>query len=148
MTCDAARRLLASCGQEHVLKYWESLGGDERKALLKQVSAISAGDTLRCMKALSAKGAAAVSAAGGRAPKVAVPTRALKAKWTAAGERELRAGRVAALLVAGGQGSRLGYDGPKGAYPIGPVTGKPLFWYHAKKYLPRSFDTAKASPGT
>ena len=146
MTCDAAKKLLASCGQEHVLKYWGSLGSEARKALLKQVSAISAGDTLRCMKALSSKGSAAVSAAGGRAPKVAVPTRALKAKWTAAGEKELRAGRVAALLVAGGQGSRLGYDGPKGAYPIGPLTGRPLFWYHARKILAKKLQYGKSVP--
>ncbi|MBR1920560.1 MAG: UDPGP type 1 family protein, partial [Kiritimatiellae bacterium] len=56
----------------------------------------------------------------------------------AAGEKELKAGRVAALLVAGGQGSRLGYDGPKGCYPIGPVTLAPLFYFHARKILARS----------
>jgi UDP-N-acetylglucosamine/UDP-N-acetylgalactosamine diphosphorylase len=36
-------------------------------------------------------------------------------------------GKVAAFTVAGGQGSRLGYDGPKGCFPGGAVTGKPLF---------------------
>ena len=39
------------------------------------------------------------------------------------------------MLVAGGQGSRLGYDGPKGCYEIGPVSGAPLFEIHAKKLL-------------
>ena len=53
----------------------------------------------------------------------------------AAGEAELAAGRVGVLLVAGGQGSRLGFDGPKGAYPIGPITGAPLFYFHARKVL-------------
>ncbi len=51
----------------------------------------------------------------------------------AAGEDALRAGRVGLFLVAGGQGTRLGFDGPKGAYPIGPITGKTLFAYHAEK---------------
>ncbi len=50
-----------------------------------------------------------------------------------AGEEALRAGRVGLFLVAGGQGTRLGFDGPKGAYPIGPITGKTLFEYHSEK---------------
>jgi UDP-N-acetylglucosamine/UDP-N-acetylgalactosamine diphosphorylase len=48
-----------------------------------------------------------------------------------AGERMLRDGRVAAVLLAGGQGSRLGFDGPKGALPFTPITGRMLFWQHA-----------------
>jgi len=50
-----------------------------------------------------------------------------------AGEEALRAGKVGVFLVAGGQGTRLGFDGPKGAYPIGPITGKSFFMYHADK---------------
>lgn len=43
----------------------------------------------------------------------------------------LSQGAVGFLLVAGGQASRLGYDGPKGDYPLGPVTGRTLFAWHA-----------------
>ena len=43
------------------------------------------------------------------------------------------AGRVAAFTVAGGQGTRLGYDGPKGTYPVTPVTEKTLFQVFAEK---------------
>ena len=50
-----------------------------------------------------------------------------------AGEEALRAGRVAAFVVAGGQGTRLGYDGPKGTYPVTPVLKKPLFQVFAEK---------------
>ena len=54
------------------------------------------------------------------------------AAWSA-GSAALRAGRVAAFTVAGGQGTRLGYDGPKGTYPVTPVTGKTLFQVFAEK---------------
>src|SRR5208283_645037 len=52
-----------------------------------------------------------------------------------AGAEALRSGRVAAFTVAGGQGTRLGYDGPKGTFPVTPVKGKPLFRVFAEKIL-------------
>lgn len=58
------------------------------------------------------------------------------AKWDAAwdaGSTAIQAGRVAAFTVAGGQGTRLGYDGPKGTYPVTPVTEKTLFQVFAEK---------------
>ena len=51
------------------------------------------------------------------------------------GEEALRRGEVAALVVAGGQGTRLGFDQPKGMFPVGPVTNKSLFQIHAEKVL-------------
>lgn len=49
------------------------------------------------------------------------------------GEKVLRAGRVAVLVVAGGQGTRLGFDGPKGVFPITPIKKKSLFQVFAEK---------------
>lgn len=56
----------------------------------------------------------------------------LYSRATELGERMLREGKVACLTVAGGQGTRLGFDGPKGTYPITPVLGKTLFQYFAE----------------
>lgn len=55
-----------------------------------------------------------------------------KAAWDA-GSAAIQAGRVAAFTVAGGQGTRLGYDGPKGTYPVTPVAAKTLFQIFAEK---------------
>lgn len=55
-----------------------------------------------------------------------------KEAWES-GEQALRDGRVGLVLVAGGQGTRMGFDGPKGAFPIGPVSGRSLFAFHAEK---------------
>jgi UDP-N-acetylglucosamine/UDP-N-acetylgalactosamine diphosphorylase len=51
------------------------------------------------------------------------------------GESLLHRGEVGVMIVAGGQGSRLGFDGPKGTYPIGSITGFSLFYFHARKVL-------------
>jgi UDP-N-acetylglucosamine/UDP-N-acetylgalactosamine diphosphorylase len=56
-------------------------------------------------------------------------------KMAEIGERTLRAGKVCALLVAGGQGSRLGFEGPKGFFQISPVMNKSLFQLHCEKIL-------------
>ena len=50
-------------------------------------------------------------------------------------EDAIAAGRVAFLVVAGGQGTRLGFDHPKGMFPIGPISKKTLFQLHAEKVL-------------
>ena len=49
------------------------------------------------------------------------------------GEDALAAGEVGVILVAGGSGTRLGFDGPKGTFPIGPVSSASLFQIHAEK---------------
>lgn len=49
------------------------------------------------------------------------------------GRELLRASQVGFVLVAGGQASRLGFEAPKGAYPIGPVSATPLFAFHAHR---------------
>ncbi len=49
------------------------------------------------------------------------------------GEQVLIEGKVAVVLVAGGQGTRLGFEGPKGFYEMGPVSRKSLFQLHAEK---------------
>ena len=53
---------------------------------------------------------------------------------------------MAAFLVAGGQGTRLGFDGPKGAYEIGPVTRRTLFQLHAEKIAALSRRAGKTVP--
>ena len=132
-----AKKMLDKCGQGHVLAWWNKLSKKGQNALIEQVGKIDPKSLAYCQKALKA-GTTAIDNSKGKAPKVAVLKGKKLADAVALGEKELKAGRVAALLVAGGQGSRLGYDGPKGCYSIGPVTGAPLFYFHARKILARS----------
>lgn len=140
-----AEKLLKSCGQEHVLAYWKNLSKSERANLLMQIAKIDPKSIKYCQTALK-QGGEVVDNSKGKAPKVANLKGAALKRAIAAGERELASGRVAALLVAGGQGSRLGYDGPKGCYSIGPITGAPLFYFHARKILARSIRYGASIP--
>ena len=85
-----------------------------------------------------------------RSPSIACPTptpsgsRAGQAAEL--GEAALAAGEVAVVVVAGGQGTRLGFDGPKGTFPIGPVSEASLFQIHAEKVLALSRRHERAIP--
>lgn len=133
MTFKQAEELLARHGQGHVLRFWNRLDAAARAALLGQVAEIDFGEVAR-MRQMLKSGDVAGHVTPRPAP-VAKWDRQTYAESLAAGEEQLRKGRVAVLLVAGGQGSRLGYEGPKGAYGIGPVSGKPLFHFHARKIV-------------
>ncbi len=146
MTYEQAVALLKRNGQEQILRFWKKLSAAERKALLAQIATIDFKEVKRCQGILADKGAGSVKKGKPTAPKVAELKGAALKKAVAAGERELAAGRVGALLVAGGQGSRLGFDGPKGAYSIGPVTGASLFYFHARKILAASIKYATRIP--
>lgn len=63
-----------------------------------------------------------------------------------AGEQLLREGKVAAILVAGGQGTRLGFEHPKGMFPLGPVSDQTLFQIHFEKLLARGRRYGKSIP--
>ena len=140
-----AKKMLDKCGQGHVLTWWNKLSKKGQNALLEQIGKIDPKSLAYCQKALKA-GTTAIDNSKGKAPKVAVLKGKKLADAVALGEKELKSGRVAALLVAGGQGSRLGYDGPKGCYSIGPITGAPLFYFHARKILARTIRYGRTIP--
>ncbi len=125
--------------QAHVLIYWNKLSDDSQHQLLHQLSLIDFGLMERLYReSIVHKKKPDISAL---APAEIITLAHQRehpeeiAKMIAHGEEELRAGKIAAVLVAGGQASRLGFDKPKGEYPIGPVSGKSLFQLHAEKLL-------------
>jgi len=131
-----ARRRLTEYGQQHVLRFWPALNDIERNALLAQIESID----FPLMKRLTDQWVhkePAPETFRHLAPipiiPRPVPGRTDAADAREAGEAALRAGRVGLFLVAGGQGTRLDFAGPKGAYPIGPVSGRSLLAFHAEK---------------
>jgi len=126
-------------GQGQVFAFFERLGPDEQRRLLEEAAEIDLAEIERLTRTLLAKNAAAGVDLVGLAPASyeALPEHGGAAsEWAnakVAGEEALRAGRVAAFTVAGGQGTRLGYDGPKGTFPVTPVKHKTLFQVFAEK---------------
>jgi len=58
-----------------------------------------------------------------------------KSEWTEIGLQNLAQGKLACVIMGGGQGTRLGYDAPKGTYPIGALTGMSLFEIFVKRVM-------------
>lgn len=135
-------QLIASfraAGQGHVFAFWDFLPPSERAALANQAAEIDLAEVDRLNQSLVfKKGGAGVDLAElAPAPCTRLPENggdpALWAAARATGEAALRAGRVAAFTVAGGQGTRLGYDGPKGTFAVTPLRKKSLFQVFAEK---------------
>lgn len=134
MNVSDASVLLSSHGQAHALAFWDQLDDAQRGSLMEQIEALDF-EAIATMQKLLASPPEA-EAAGAMAPApVLEMTDAEKAEYAKVGEVALRAGKVGVILVAGGQGSRLGYEGPKGCYPVGPVSHASLFYFHARKVL-------------
>ncbi len=121
--------LVERYGQQHLLTHWSKLSAAERESLEEQIRAVDF-DQLAKLRTGESK-AVDWSQTATRAkspPAVRLQDAANHAEEAiAAGEQTLQAGQVGAVLVAGGQGTRLGFDHPKGMYPIGPVSNCPLF---------------------
>lgn len=133
---DSIRKILKEHGQEHVLAFWDRLDPVQQKGLLAQLKSIDFKNIAKMKRMLEAAGSAAQEAAKELRPAPAMVLEGSKQKSAIAeGEKALAAGRVGVLLVAGGQGSRLGFEGPKGCYLIGPVSNCSLFEIHSRKVL-------------
>lgn len=126
-------------GQGHVFRHWAELDERARARLLGSLRGVDLA-LVRELAELARSHPRAAAPARFEAPNVfTLEARkrdpAAVAAARARGEELLRSGRVGALLVAGGQASRLGYDGPKGAFPVGPVTGRTLFEIFARRLI-------------
>lgn len=137
-----SQSLIASfkqAGQGQVFAFFDRLAPAEQQALLAEAAEIDLGEVARISAAfLGTQVAAGVDLTGLEpAPYEPLPQNGGSvADWRlakAAGEAALRAGRVAAFTVAGGQGTRLGYDAPKGTFPVTPLKEKTLFQVFAEK---------------
>ncbi len=133
---------LTPLDQAQLLRFWDELDAAVRGKLATQLAAID----FRQISTLYHQGAsscdwAALARCASPPPAMRLADRASGGgRFSAADARQraaeaLSAGKIGVLLVAGGQGSRLGFEHPKGLYPIGPVSNASLLQVHFEKTL-------------
>ena len=137
---DLAARL-APFKQEHLLRFWNELDEAGRKGLASQIAAVNFEQIAELFhQGAASQDWAAMSRRAIPPPAMRLGDRQSGKRWSSAdarnrGAEALAAGEIGVLLVAGGQGSRLGFDHPKGMYSIGPVSGASLLQIHFEKAL-------------
>ena len=131
--------LLRPAGQERLIAFWDSLTAEQRERLAGQIEAIDYPLIDRLAREeSSAESIRALADRAGSPPSVRLGDPANRFSPEEArrrGGEALRAGKIGVMLVAGGQGTRLGFDHPKGMFPVGPVSNRTLFEIHLDKLL-------------
>ena len=136
-TVENTKKLLRRHNQSHLLAFWEQLNAAERQNLLAQIQQLDFPKiddwVANFVKKSAAEVGAELAPAWSYSPAGADAEQKRKyGKAVELGKELIRRSKVAALVVAGGQATRLGFDGPKGNFPVSPVKNKTLFQIFAE----------------
>ena len=115
MNYEEAKAKMTMIGQEHILRYYDEMSQDQKEALLKQIEETD-------FSVLKRIDSGASEERGVFSPLAAMQLSEIDARRQElyqVGAEAIKAGKTAALLLAGGMGTRLGSDNPKGMYDIG-----------------------------
>ena len=133
------KALYNSHGQAHVFEHFETLDPQQQTALLRQAAGIDLDELDQLVEIHVRQEVVAGIDFEKLEPAPYLPhfrNGGDAEQWQHArkiGEQALRDGRVGVFTVAGGQGTRLGYDAPKGTFPVTPVSHASLFEVFAAK---------------
>jgi len=147
MDIDTLRSKLTAAGQEHLLQFWEELDTNEKQALYNELSELDLDEVLEYFQRTVAE----MSSAGeklddkmqplteSQCGSMASSTDRELAQYESLSLEEISKSHVGILLLAGGQGTRLGTSYPKGMYDVGLPSNKTLFQLQAERI--RSLET-------
>ncbi|MCA9059136.1 MAG: UDPGP type 1 family protein [Planctomycetaceae bacterium] len=134
-------------GHSRILQHWPTLDADTQRQLAAQLEETDFAMLQEIYQSASATVASATDTSE-RIDRAAIPASVIpqpttdqeRSDWlqaAAIGADLLSQGKVAVITVAGGQGSRLGFEHPKGMFPIGPVSDRSLFQIFAEQIQAR-----------
>ncbi len=125
--------------QEHALNFWAQMDSQQQESLARQLRAIDLPLVQKLFAQRQDQGSFRDLASRAGEPAAfrldVSKNRFSPSEARACGHQALAAGQVGVILVAGGQGTRLGFDHPKGMFSIGPISGRSLFQIHIEKIL-------------
>jgi UDP-N-acetylglucosamine pyrophosphorylase len=124
-----------ACGQEHILRFYPSLSEASKSKLLDQMEQLDFAALQEIFQHTNQRSVSTDGISPMEAYDLEDYSDKERKQLAEIGWDRLHQGKVAALVVAGGQGSRLGHEGPKGTYNIGLPSGKSLFQLQAERLL-------------
>ncbi|KXN88854.1 UDP-N-acetylhexosamine pyrophosphorylase [Leucoagaricus sp. SymC.cos] len=142
MSIDNLLKRYEAAGQGHLFKFWSSLSPADQKALAAQLEALDVERVNRIYKKAVSEEAAMNDSTTQTETLEPIPKDATDSvvgnpekekEWRRIGLDAISRGQVGVLLLAGGQGTRLGSSAPKGCYDIGLPSHKSLFQYQAER---------------
>ena len=142
MTVDNIRDKYRAAGQDHLFTFWSKLTESDRAAFARQLESIDVErvNKIYAQATSSEKDAAdpnrvadAIEPLPAEARDAVSANPAKAAEWRQIGLQAIANRQVGVLLMAGGQGTRLGSSAPKGCYDIGLPSHKSLFQYQAER---------------
>ena len=135
---EALQATFTELGQGHLFAGWERRPAAFQQRLIATLAALDRSRLRQLREVLrrqEAGATAAQPAAAIKPPPVAVPAAGATVRWESLGREYLTRGTSALLTVAGGQGTRLGFDAPKGMFPVTPIRKASLFQLFAERLL-------------
>lgn len=144
MNLETAKAYLQKHNQSQLLQYYDELSEEEQLRLLKQIEYTN----FNIVKNIE------ISQSGSGNGKITPPANAVtveeaarrRIQFETVGLNMLAEGKVGAVLLAGGQGSRLGYDGPKGTFNIGVTRELSIFEQLMRNVSDVTSQTGRAFP--
>lgn len=140
---EQVRRRLEEAGQPQLLRFWPELGPEGRAALLAELSALDPRELREHCRGAAEAGARGDGVDQRLRKMEPLPPELLGsvrhsdpeslANWEQEGFHQISQSKVAVLLLAGGQGTRLGVTYPKGMYNVGLPSGKTLYEIQAER---------------
>ncbi|XP_062581320.1 UDP-N-acetylhexosamine pyrophosphorylase-like isoform X2 [Saccostrea cucullata] len=143
MDIEGLKARLAEANQEHLLKYWDQLSDEEKQQLYAELSHLDFKEINGFFKAAMED----LNSASEKLDDLLEPlpkevwggvvetSEADLLQYDIDGLTEIGESRVAVILLAGGQGTRLGVPYPKGMYNVGLPSGKTLYQIQAERLL-------------